>query len=157
MSRNNISHILFSVPRLLLQNETNNIAFSVVMDTHKENLAIHQIVKFDRVITNDGFGHDPNSSVFKAPVAGLYYFTVVIMSHAREDIETEIARNGVPVVNTYSGDSTTWNAGPQSTVLSLAAGDSVYIRMLNNPTVNNGNVRVFGYGWSSFSGFRIST
>jgi hypothetical protein len=49
-----------------------------------------------------GFGYDPNSSVFKAPVAGLYYFTVVIMSHAREDIETEIVRNGVPVVNTYS-------------------------------------------------------
>ncbi|XP_063427138.1 uncharacterized protein LOC134710679 [Mytilus trossulus] len=144
------------VPRFLVPDNPYNIGFTAVIGTHKEHLAIHQTIIFENVQTNEGFGYNSSSGVFKASVSGLYYFSVVIMSHATEDIETEIVKNGFPIASTYSGDSTTWNAGTQSTVLHLNVGDSVYIRIYNNPTVNDGNVRVFGYGWSSFSGVRIS-
>ena len=147
---------LFSVPRFLVPDNIYNIGFTAVIGTHKEHLAIHQKIIFENVQTNKGLGYNSSSGVFKASVSGLYYFSVVIMSHATEDIETEIVKNGFPIASTYSGDSTTWNAGTQSTVLHLNVGDSVYIRIYNNPTVNDGNVRVFGYGWSSFSGIRIS-
>jgi hypothetical protein len=44
------------------------------------------------------------------------------MSHATEDIETQIVKNGIALVNTYSGDSTTWNQGSQSIVVHLNVG-----------------------------------
>ena len=134
----------------------NGVAFSVTLKNHQENLGIHQIIRFDKVITNVGGGFDPVSSIFKTPVSGVYFFTVVIMSHAAEDIETQIMKNGTPLVNTYSGDSTTWNQGSQSTVVYLNAGDDVYVHIQDNKAINNGNVRVFGGTWSSFSGFLIS-
>ena len=127
------------------------------MVQHNENLSLQDTVKFQNLITNDGNGFDCISGIFRAPTAGLYYFNVVILSHVTEDMETEIVKNGVGTVRTYSGDSTTWNSGTQSTTLYLELGDEVWVRILSAvPSVNNGNVRVFGYGFSSFSGFLIS-
>jgi hypothetical protein len=134
----------------------NSVAFSATMTKHQENLGINQVVRFDHVITNAGSGFDPVSGIFRPPVSGLYFFTVVIMSHAGEDIETQIVKNGTPLLNAYSGDSTTWNQGSQTTVVHLNVGDDVYIHIHNNPQVNDGNIRVYGYNWSSFSGFLIS-
>ena len=144
------------IPGATTATTINGVAFSATMINHQENLGIKQIVRFDHVITNAGSGFDPVTSVFKSPVSGLYFFTVVIMSHATEDIETQMVKNGIALVNTYSGDSTTWNQGSQSTVVHLNAGDDVYIHIQNNKGVNDGNIRVFGGSWSSFSGFLIS-
>ncbi|CAC5398889.1 unnamed protein product [Mytilus coruscus] len=93
------------VPRFLLPTNTHNIGFTAVMGTHKEHLTIHQTIIFENVQTNEGLGYNSSSGVFIASVSGLYYFSVVIMSHATEDIETEIVKNGIPIVSTYSGIS----------------------------------------------------
>ncbi|CAC5398890.1 C1QL [Mytilus coruscus] len=133
-----------------------SVAFSASLINHQENLSVYQKIRFDYVMTNVGSGYDPAAGVFKATVPGLYFFTVVIMSHATEDIETQIVKNGIQIVNTYSGDSTTWNQGSQSVVLQLNAGDTVYIQIQDNKGVNDGNIRIFGQSWSSFSGFLIA-
>lgn len=126
------------------------------MIEHNQDMNLQDTVKFQNLVTNDGNGFDHISGIFRAPIRGLYFFSVVILSHAGEDMETEIVKNGDGYFRTYSGDSTTWNAGRQSTVLQLDTGDQVWIRILNLvPSVNNGNVRIFGYGFSSFSGFLI--
>ncbi|VDI44093.1 Hypothetical predicted protein [Mytilus galloprovincialis] len=145
------------VKRVLLPStSTSSVAFSASLINHQENLSVYQKIRFDYVITNVGSGYNPVTGVFKATVTGLYFFTVVIMSHATEDIETQIVKNGIQIVNTYSGDSTTWNQGSQSVVLQLTAGDNVYIQIQNNKGVNDGNIRIFGQSWSSFSGFLIA-
>lgn len=144
------------LPVISGRGQPGGIGFSVSLSHHLENLGIHQVVVFDNVITNYGSGYDSVSGVFKAPVSGLYFFNVVIMSHAAENIETQIVKNGTPIVSTYSGDSTTWNQGTQSTVLYLNSGDDVYVHIQDNKGINNGNIRIFGAHWTSFSGFLIS-
>ncbi|XP_063408844.1 collagen alpha-1(X) chain-like [Mytilus trossulus] len=131
------------------------VAFSSTMDSHKENLGIGQTVLFEHVITNIGGGLDPNTSIFKAPITGVYHFDVVIMSHHGEDMETEIVKNGNGLVRLYSGNGDTWGVGMQSVVIQMIAGDDVWVRVYNNPSINDGNIRVFGSLWSSFSGFLV--
>ena len=124
---------------------------------HNENLNLQDTVKFQNLVTNDGNAFDHVTGIFRAPVSGVYYFSVVILSHPANDMETEIVKNGDGIVRTYSGDSKLWKSGTQTTVLYLEVGDQVWIRILDAvPAVNDGNVHVFGYGFSSFSGFLIS-
>lgn len=132
------------------------VAFFAVMTDHQQNLGIYQTVGFQKTVTNAGNGWDGQASIFKAPKAGLYYFSATIMSHFAEDIETELVLKGVPVVHSYNGNTATHGVGTLSAVLNLAIGDDVWIRIYNNPAINNGNVRIYGYGWSWFSGFLIS-
>ncbi|CAC5418822.1 C1QL [Mytilus coruscus] len=131
------------------------VAFSSTMDSHKENLGIGQTVSFEHVITNVGGGFDPNTSTFKAPIAGVYHFDVIIMSHYGEDMETEIVKNGKTLVRLYSGNGDTWGVGMQAIVVQMNAEDDVWVRVYNNSGINNGNVRIYGFLWSSFSGFLL--
>ncbi|VDI70169.1 Hypothetical predicted protein [Mytilus galloprovincialis] len=131
------------------------VAFSSTMDSHKENLGAGQTVLFERVITNVGGGLDPNTSIFKAPITGFYHFDAIVMSHHGEDMETEIVKNGNGLVRLYSGNGDTWGVGMQAIVVQMNAGDDVWVRVYNNPGINNGNVRVYGFLWSSFSGFLL--
>ncbi|XP_071145634.1 uncharacterized protein [Mytilus edulis] len=150
------SDISKDIKRLLVRdNFSPVVAFSSTMDSHKENLGIGQTVLFEHVITNIGNGLDPNTSIFKAPITGVYHFDVIIMSHFGEDMETEIVKNGNGLVRLYSGNGDTWGVGMQAIVIQMNAGDDVWVRVYNNPDVNDGNIRVFGGFWSSFSGFLL--
>ncbi|VDI59629.1 Hypothetical predicted protein [Mytilus galloprovincialis] len=133
-----------------------SVAFFAVMTDHQQHLGIHQTVGFQRAVTNVGNGWDGQANVFRAPKAGLYYFSATIMSHYAEDIETELVMKGVPIVYSYDGDKATHGVGTLSAVLNLSVGDDVWIRIYNNPVKNDGNVRVYGGAWSWFSGFLIS-
>ncbi|CAG2236845.1 C1QL [Mytilus edulis] len=133
-----------------------SVAFFAVMTDHQQHLGIHQTVGFQRAVTNVGNGWDGQANVFRAPKAGLYYFSATIMSHYAEDIETELVMKGVPIVYSYDGDKATHGVGTLSAVLNLSVGDDVWIRIHNNPVKNDGNVRVYGGAWSWFSGFLIS-
>ncbi|VDI79696.1 Hypothetical predicted protein [Mytilus galloprovincialis] len=118
-----------------------------------ENLGIGQTVLFEHVITNIGGGLDPNTSIFKAPITGVYHFDAIVMSHHGEDME--IVKNGNGLVRLYSGNGDTWGVGMQSVVIQMNAGDDVWVRVLDIPSFNDGNIRVFGSLWSSFSGFLV--
>ncbi|XP_071145123.1 uncharacterized protein [Mytilus edulis] len=150
------SEISKEVKRILLDRGLPPVvAFSSTMDSHKENLGIGQTVLFEHVITNIGGGFDQNTGTFKAPTAGVYHFDVIIMSHYGEDMETEIVKNGQTLVRLYSGNGDTYGVGMQAIVVQMNAGDDVWVRVYNNPGINNGNVRVYGSLWSSFSGFLL--
>lgn len=133
-----------------------SVAFFAVMTDHQQHLGIHQTVGFQKTVTNVGNGWDEQANIFKAPKAGLYYFSATIMSHYAEDIDTELVLKGIPIVHSYDGDTATHGVGTLSAVLNLALGDDVWIRIFDNPVTNTGNVRVYGDRWSWFSGFLIS-
>ena len=131
------------------------IGFLAYVTSHQQNLGIHQTVEFKTVVTNIGSGYNPSSSVFRAPVEGLYYFSVTILSFQGDDMETEIVHNGNGLVYTYSGSESMYGSGSASAVVHLNANDDVWVRILNVRSVNDGNIRVFYERWSSFCGFRI--
>ncbi|KAK3093906.1 hypothetical protein FSP39_021674 [Pinctada imbricata] len=70
-------------------------------------------------------------------------------------MEVEIVHNGVGMAYTYSGGESMHGSGSTSAVLKLHANDDVWIRILIQKSVNNGNIKVFGNKWSSFCGFKI--
>ncbi|CAG2212959.1 unnamed protein product [Mytilus edulis] len=130
-----------------------------LMLTTKMSKTSDEISKFNKdgshVITNVGGGFDSNTSTFKAPITGVYHFDVIIMSHSGEDMETEIVKNGNTLVRLYSGSGDTWGVGMQAIVVQMNVGDDVWIRVMDNPPINDGNIRVYGERWSSFSGFLL--
>ncbi|KAK3092696.1 hypothetical protein FSP39_005986 [Pinctada imbricata] len=57
---------------------------------------------------------------------------------------------------TYSGGESMHGSGSTSAVLQLHTNDDVWIRILGDEGVNDGNIRVHGDKWSSFCGFKIA-
>ena len=90
----------FYISDLTSTGSSPSIGFSATMTAHNENLNLQDTVKFQNLLTNDGNGYDHISGIFRAPVTGLYFFNVVIMSHAAEDMETEIVKNGDGIART---------------------------------------------------------
>lgn len=126
------------------------------MTAHQEHLGLLQPILFPTTITNEGNGYDSKTSVFKAPTRGLYFFSANLMSHYNEDFEAQLVKDGIVLVYAFVGNGDTHGVGTLSGVLFLEAGNDVWIRTHNNSAYNDGNVRVYGYAWSWFSGFLIA-
>lgn len=133
----------------------NKVGFFAVMSAHNVNLGLQQTIKFQKIITNTGNGLDSNTSVFKAPVSGLYFFSANLMTYGNEDFEAELIKNGATIVEGYFGNGNTYSTGSLNGVLQMEAGDDVWIQ-INKSGYNDGNVRVHGSGFSWFSGFLIT-
>ncbi|XP_045185331.2 heavy metal-binding protein HIP-like [Mercenaria mercenaria] len=136
--------ILMSEP----QSET-NVAFSTSLTNHMTNLGNQQTIVFDHVFTNVANAYSPVTGVFTAPQNGTYFFTATIMCHYGQYLETQFALNGQGLVHMYCNDSA-FEQGTNSIVLSLKPGDKVWVRHMGNEGSN-----VYGYNWSTFSGFQI--
>jgi hypothetical protein len=114
------------------------------------NLGNNQAIIFDTIVTNIGHHYSANTGVFTAPINATYYFSASILSHTGEALETEIVKNGVREVLMYSYDNA-HEQGSNSVVLQLNTGDEVWVRH----TITVGTI-IYGNGWSTFSGFKIS-
>jgi hypothetical protein len=126
------------------------VGFTAKLSKHMLNLGNNQAILFDTIVTNIGHHYSPNTGVFTAPINATYYFFASIMSHTNEVLETEIVKNGVRKVLMYSYDNV-HEQGTNSVVLQLNIGDEVWVR--HTSTVGT---KVYGNGWSTFSGFKIS-
>ena len=114
------------------------------------NLGNKQTIVFDKTVTNIGHHYSPHTGVFTAPTNSTYYFFASVLSHTGEALETEIVKNGVSAVMMYSYDNV-HEQGVNGVVLQLSAGDEVWVRH-----VQSVGSKVYGNGWSTFSGFKIS-
>ncbi|KAL4233595.1 C1q and tumor necrosis factor protein 4 [Mactra antiquata] len=124
-------------------------AFAATMSDHAKGLGRYQTIVFDTLYNNDLGCYSPVTGVFTAPMNGTYFFTSTVMSHTGQYLETEICLNGQTLVLMYSYD-TKHEQGTNSVVLALKTGDSVWVRL----HVTEGSM-VYGYNWSTFSGFMI--
>ena len=51
------------------------IAFNSVLSKTLTNVPKNHIIKFERVLVNEGNGYDPSTGKFTAPVDGVYFFS----------------------------------------------------------------------------------
>ncbi|XP_061190967.1 complement C1q and tumor necrosis factor-related protein 9A-like [Saccostrea echinata] len=115
------------------------------------NIGYQQPIKFNHVITNDGNGFDPRHGTFRAPVSGLYHFSMTIYSVKSHPIRIQMVKDGTELIRTYEGGSDYLSSTTDVNVR-LSAGQTVWCR--NSQTANA--LINFG-GYSCFSGHQISS
>ncbi|XP_071145337.1 complement C1q-like protein 3 [Mytilus edulis] len=96
-----------------------------------QSLSVNEVVKFDKVWTNNGNGYDPSSGVFTAPLAGLYHFAAVVMSTNGGNLYVRLFHNNDKITSTYTTDKG-YKTGTFDIVLTLEKGDKVYIKSGHN-------------------------
>ncbi|CAC5402910.1 C1QL [Mytilus coruscus] len=125
------------------------IAFTASLSTNK-NIGSHEVVKFDKVWTNEGKGYDANSGIFTAPSKGFYQITATIMSANGKNFHSSLLKNNEKTVGVYPGRG--HYTGSANIVLKLKKGDRVYIKHRSDTE----EIYSDSDHWSMFSGFLIS-
>ena len=127
-------------------------SFTARLSSHMPNIGNHQKIFFDDVISNNGNGYSKYSGIFTAPINGTYVFFGSMLCD--DFLETEIVANGRSISRLYcdrGGTSHGSDQGSNMAVVALKKGDMLWMHKSTNA-----GPRLYGYSWSSFSGFRIS-
>ncbi|XP_022108573.1 collagen alpha-1(X) chain-like [Acanthaster planci] len=110
------------------------------------------VIIFPTVTTNIGDAYDSGSGVFTCNVAGVYFFSVTLMSYnSGPTLFAILKKNGTRIFYVYDNHPNYHHQSSNSVVLMLAIGDTV---LLENGRTNG---RINGGIYSSYSGFLIQT
>ncbi|XP_052081374.1 complement C1q tumor necrosis factor-related protein 6-like [Mytilus californianus] len=126
-------------------------AFTAYRDT-VQDLSSREIVRFDKVWTNNLNAYDVTTGVFTAPITGLYHFSAVVMSEAGKNLFLHLWHNDTRTAASYThGDG--YKTGTFDIVLNVKKDDRIYIRCRGND-----NQRIFSNADSyiTFSGYLIA-
>ena len=131
---------------------TRTPSFTARLSHHMTELGAQQTIVLDSVLINNGNSYSPVTGVFTAPKRGTYLFFGSILSHYSDYVETEITVNGNKVLAyLYSKGTNSYDQGSNMAIVHLEAGDKVWMRLIGHE-----GTKVFGNGWCTFSGYRIS-
>ncbi|CAC5416272.1 C1QL [Mytilus coruscus] len=125
------------------------VAFTAALSDHRTNLTLHEILRYDNIVTNEGNSFSGVSGMFTAPYAGVYVFDVTIGVGASGTTDVSIVKNGVYLQRVYGHTSTDWETASASVTVHLNAEDHVYVK---NANYNHG---LIGHGLTTFSGFML--
>jgi hypothetical protein len=126
------------------------VAFYAVL-THDLSLGQHQIVEYDKVITNVGNAYDSRHGHFISPVKGVYLMSFTLMNKNGGAMDIEMVRNGVRVAYGYGG-STGYNMGTQVAIAMLEKDDMVWVRHAPSSTED-----LLGQEYNTFAGTLLFT
>ncbi|XP_045206516.2 uncharacterized protein LOC123558704 [Mercenaria mercenaria] len=131
------------------------VSFSVYLSHLLNHLGEKQVVKFDRVITNNGNGYNTHTGVFTVPVTGTYVF-IFYVSSSDSSVEfnlmadDSLRASGIARPNDFSQDKDVQGGG--TVILHLNQGVSVWIQNTYAESI------VFStdtHRWVTFSGFLL--
>ena len=127
----------------------------VFFATRKESTVLNKgdVLIFDKVETNIGKGYDHSSGVFKAPLTGVFQFTVNATGKNGHIVDLYLRHNQKRVFNIYTNG---FVAANNSGVINLKVGDVVDVVCSDHGS----NLVAFGDGNArslSFSGILIKT
>ncbi|XP_063410386.1 complement C1q subcomponent subunit B-like [Mytilus trossulus] len=117
-----------------------------------QSLSVNEIVKFDKVWTNNADGYDPSSGVFTAPLSGLYHFAAVVMSSSVGNMYLRLFHNNDNITSTRTKVKG-YMTGTFDVVLTLKKEDKIYIKSGHNSQ----SIFSDGNNYSTFSGNLIVT
>ncbi|XP_062870251.1 cerebellin 17 isoform X1 [Trichomycterus rosablanca] len=107
------------------------------------------ILAFSNVLTNVGNAYSPNTGVFRAPVRGVYHFSMSVFGLTNW-IGVKFFKNGQSVFAMYDAPRGTHETVSRSVTMSLNSGDEVYSKLsAKNQIYDDGNM------YNSFSGFLL--
>ena len=110
-----------------------------------------EILKFDKVLTNNKNCYNPTTGVFTAPKTGLYQVSATVMSSSSKDVHVHLWQNKNRLVSLYGAVG--YNEATANTVLNLKKNDRLYLKVKGNSRAIY-NTKAEPY--STFSGYLLS-
>nr|XP_022293763.1 uncharacterized protein LOC111104216 [Crassostrea virginica] len=140
--------------RLLLQPTTvpaESIAFFAYFSTNNDASSTHQILAFDKVITNIGNAYHPHSGSFLAPRSGVYVFIWTIRLNTNRYHTTELLHDNNVINSIYLNPGSAIDGTVTGTaVVRVNQGEDVLIRtgsLSNDIILSDANGRSSFAGW----------
>lgn len=130
------------------------VAFTAKNQLQMSNVADHQKLIFDQVLTNIGGNYNVKTGIFQAEVSGAYLFYSDIGVLPNKDVSTGIVKDGTTLVEMYGQTPNVQGAlaaDSNMAIIHLNQGDSVWIEALR---VSDHSGTVIS-GECSFSGFLL--
>ncbi|KAK7939951.1 hypothetical protein WMY93_003277 [Mugilogobius chulae] len=134
---------------------TPKVAFSASLyqtgsgDTGPFNVATP--LKYKNVFSNFGNNYNPATGIFTSPIKGVFYFRFTMHNTHVANSIVSLVKNGVRVVSVWDTVTTDANdIGSNAAVLSLEAGDTVYVELVANREVYDDTMN-----YNTFSGFLL--
>lgn len=118
------------------------------------NVADHQKLIFEQVLTNVGAGYNVNTGLFQAEVSGVYVFFADMGVMANQDVWTGIIKDGTTLVEMYNQTPNVPGAiesDSNMAIIHLNQGDTVWVEALR--VMNHAEAVISG--GCSFSGFLL--
>ncbi|XP_022107342.1 complement C1q tumor necrosis factor-related protein 3-like [Acanthaster planci] len=129
------------------------VAFSAFLSTHFRG-GNGDVVVFSNVETNIGDDYNSQTGVFTCSVAGVYYFSVNLMSLNNDaGVYHHLKKNRQTIITLHDNQQNFHHQSSNSAILILAVGDTVWLEAGGQSRGIYGDSRHF----SDFSGFLIST
>ncbi|XP_071160261.1 complement C1q-like protein 3 [Mytilus edulis] len=124
-------------------------AFASIL-TKSQALGGNDVIKFDKVVTNNENGYNPNTGIFTAPVAGVYQFSYTVMSEGGKFLAVYLSHNNTKQQSLWMKGSSHEMAA-NNIILNLQKRDKVAVK-------SHGSYSIYSNGdlYSSFSGYLVS-
>jgi hypothetical protein len=129
------------------------VAFTAPITNSITNVAVNQVIVFDRVVTNIGNAYNNHGGIFTAPVSGAYEFAVTIMSEPGHVMHADILKDGTDELCHMYASSAEYDTSTCVVMVHLIAGNDVWIR--HNIPWSESNEGIKGSHFSAFSGHLI--
>ena len=120
------------------------------MLNHQLNISLHEVLKFDKLVTNEGNGFNAKTGVFRAPFAGVYVFDVTIGITGNSATDVNILKNGAVLLRVYGHSSSNWETATGSVTTHLNQNDDVYAAVASYSQQG-----LVGHGLTTFNGFMV--
>lgn len=132
--------------------DANYVAFTAALSPKTTELAQNQLVRFDHVITNAGNGYDARLGHFTAPTAGIYMFSISVMSLPSQYLQLQLVKNGNEV-GRAEGDTQGYDTTTVVVMVELNVGDAVWVKRWGTTATES----IYGHLWSYFTGCLITS
>ncbi|XP_067673832.1 complement C1q-like protein 2 [Haliotis asinina] len=133
---------------VLAKHTDTGISFTAFLSTSR-TCASTSTLKFDDVKNNNGGGYNQYSGVFRAPVSGMYMFSLALESESAGATDYSVKKQGQ--IMTYLTVAQTYIGASETSVFHVDAGDDISVECL----VASGSQTLRGGRFSYFSGYLL--
>lgn len=130
---------------------TRRSAFTAIKTSIQSGGDANDVVTFQQLVTNVGNDFNTSTGKFTCRVPGVYFFMFSLNTDASpSDNEVVIVKNDVVLVGAANDKQSRDDHMSTGTVVSLVAGDQVWLKLFN---YNNQKIDYHRVGYSSFTGY----
>jgi len=129
------------------------VAFSAIRANTYSNSGNSQHIRFERTITDVGYGWNPKESYFECHYPGTYVFSWSAVSPSNSETRVSLYENGRETGHHVWADRSGYQSASETAILTLSRGARVELRLTEGRLYEPSNS---GRGYNTFSGFKLN-